>query len=178
MATLLGRAAAVFPLSRVINYVVKQNTESPNYLPRSYQIMLFWAGLRGAVAFALALDVGEGTKGHAMLSTTLLIVTISVIVFGGTTTRMLEKYNIETGVTEERKRGRSAIPRVRSNWFTRMNRSYVQPFFISEDPSGFDGRRASDAIDEDGGGDSFTEDEPPHQPMLADVASTDDESTA
>lgn len=46
--------------------------------------MLFWAGLRGAVAFALAAGL-DGENASAMKATILVVVVLSVIVFGGTT---------------------------------------------------------------------------------------------
>lgn len=66
-------------------YVLKRS----DTLSRPHQVMLFWAGLRGAVAFALAAGL-DGVKEEAALKTTILVVVVlSVIVFGGTTARML-----------------------------------------------------------------------------------------
>jgi len=66
-------------------YVFKRS----DTLSRPHQVMLFWAGLRGAVAFALAAGL-DGVKEEAALKTTILVVVVlSVIVFGGTTARML-----------------------------------------------------------------------------------------
>ncbi|CAG8450743.1 6121_t:CDS:2 [Cetraspora pellucida] len=56
-------------------------------------------GLRGAVAFALAAGL-KGDNANAMKATILVVVVLSVIVFGGTTSRMLEVLKIETGVDE------------------------------------------------------------------------------
>lgn len=100
-AVVFTRYAAVFPLSSFINLFLRhvrgQRTEE---LPHSYQMMLFWAGLRGAVGVALA----AGFKGpHAqMMRTTVLIVVVgTVVIFGGTTARMLEVMGIRTGVQDE-----------------------------------------------------------------------------
>lgn len=62
--------------------------------------MLFWAGLRGAVAFALAAGL-EGENADAMRTTVLVVVVLSVVVFGGSTSRVLEIMKIQTGVDEE-----------------------------------------------------------------------------
>ncbi|CAG8747355.1 4277_t:CDS:1, partial [Dentiscutata heterogama] len=55
--------------------------------------------LRGAVAFALASGL-KGPNANAMSTTILVVVVLSVIVFGGTTSRMLEILKIEMGVDE------------------------------------------------------------------------------
>lgn len=62
--------------------------------------MLFWAGLRGAVGVALAAGL-TGPNGYALRATVLVVVVLTVIIFGGTTARMLEILEIRTGVVEE-----------------------------------------------------------------------------
>jgi sodium/hydrogen exchanger-like protein 6/7 len=62
--------------------------------------MLFWAGLRGAVGVALAARLG-GPNSNALRTTVLVVVVLTVIIFGGTTARMLEILGIQTGVVEE-----------------------------------------------------------------------------
>lgn len=71
----------------------------PEQLPRSHQVMLFWSGLRGAVAFALAAGL-TGESGPAMRTTILVVVVLTVLIFGGTTNRMLQILGIRTGVKE------------------------------------------------------------------------------
>ena len=100
-----ARWLAVFPLSRAINWFIRyrarrQGREAAEELPYSYQAMLFWAGLRGAVGVALsALFTAKETQ--ALQATVLVVVVLTVIIFGGTTARMLEILGIRTGVTEE-----------------------------------------------------------------------------
>lgn len=69
-------------------------------LPYNYQAMLFWAGLRGAVGVALAAGL-SGENAFALKATVLVVVVLTVIIFGGTTARMLEILGIKTGVIEE-----------------------------------------------------------------------------
>lgn len=57
-------------------------------LPHSYQVMLFWAGLRGAVGVALAAGM-KGDHAVALRTTVLVAVVLTVIVFGGTIGRMM-----------------------------------------------------------------------------------------
>lgn len=105
VAICVARWAAVFPLSKIINSVVKYRARRrglPEHdeLPHSYQAMLYWAGLRGAVGVALAANL-KGDKAHELQATVLVVVVLTVIVFGGTTAHMLEILGIRTGVVEE-----------------------------------------------------------------------------
>ncbi|KAF3923739.1 hypothetical protein ABW20_dc0108084 [Dactylellina cionopaga] len=105
-----ARWVAVFPLSKGINWVIRWRAKRraggrtaqnvPDELPYAYQMMLFWAGLRGAVGVALAAGF-QGEIGNALRATVLVVVVLTVIVFGGTTARMLEILGIRTGVVDE-----------------------------------------------------------------------------
>lgn len=101
----IARWAAVFPLSKAINWFIRyrakrRGKEAADELPFSYQAMLFWAGLRGAVGVALAAGL-SGKNGSTLRATVLVVVVLTVIIFGGTTARMLEILGIRTGVVEE-----------------------------------------------------------------------------
>lgn len=105
IAVCTARWVAVFPLSKAINWVIRyrarrRGREAVEELPYSYQAMLFWAGLRGAVGVALAALLQGETK-RALRATVLVVVVLTVIIFGGTTARMLEILGIRTGVVEE-----------------------------------------------------------------------------
>lgn len=104
-AVCAARWVAVFPLSKAINWFHKyrarrQGLEVGDELPYNYQAMLFWAGLRGAVGVALAALL-TGENSYALKATVLVVVVLTVIIFGGTTARMLEVFGIRTGVVEE-----------------------------------------------------------------------------
>jgi sodium/hydrogen exchanger-like protein 6/7 len=112
IVTVLGicvaRYAAVFPLSKLINWSIRFRSKqrgkdaAADELPHSYQVMLFWAGLRGAVGVALAAGLqGSDDNVKALQATVLVVVVLTVIIFGGTTARMLEIMEIKTGVVEE-----------------------------------------------------------------------------
>ncbi|CAG8469272.1 7828_t:CDS:2 [Cetraspora pellucida] len=94
----VSRYCAVFPISNMLNAIARYRKRS-EMLPNKHSIMIFWCGLRGAVAFALAAGL-KGDNANAMKATILVVVVLSVIVFGGTTSRMLEVLKIETGVDE------------------------------------------------------------------------------
>ncbi|KAH3669317.1 hypothetical protein OGAPHI_001438 [Ogataea philodendri] len=104
----VSRWAAVFPLGRAINWFARSRGArrgvSPasiqDEIPYNYQMMQFWAGLRGAVGVALAMGL-QGESKSALLATVLVVVVLTVILFGGTTAGMLEMLNIKTGCVEE-----------------------------------------------------------------------------
>lgn len=110
LITIIGicaaRWAAVFPLSKAINWFIRyrakrRGKDVADELPHSYQVMLFWAGLRGAVGVALAASLKKGLNVPTLQATILVVVVLTVIIFGGTTARMLEIMGIKTGVVEE-----------------------------------------------------------------------------
>lgn len=105
----VARWAAVFPLSRFINWFSRNRKQArgltslsvaQDEIPYNYQMMQFWAGLRGAVGVALAMGL-QGESKFALLATVLIVVVLTVILFGGTTAGMLEMLNIKTGCIEE-----------------------------------------------------------------------------
>lgn len=105
MAVCAARYVAVFPLSSAINWYFRyrarrRGVEVTDELPRNYQGMLYWAGLRGAVGVALAALL-TGDNSYSLKATVLVVVVLTVIIFGGTTARMLEILGIRTGVVEE-----------------------------------------------------------------------------
>ena len=105
VAVCAARYVAVFPLSKAINWFIRyaarrKGVQATEELPFSYQAMLFWAGLRGAVGVALAALL-TGDTSDALRATVLVVVVLTVIIFGGTTARMLEILGIRTGVVEE-----------------------------------------------------------------------------
>ncbi|KAG8226967.1 hypothetical protein J437_LFUL009518 [Ladona fulva] len=91
----LGRAANIYPLSFLLNLGRKPK------IPLQFQHMLFFAGLRGAMAFALAIRNTVSDARQRMLTTTSLIVIMTVIVLGGGTMQLLAWFKIPVGVEEE-----------------------------------------------------------------------------
>ncbi|PPQ80347.1 hypothetical protein CVT25_003630 [Psilocybe cyanescens] len=101
IAVVFTRYAAVFPLSEGINLFHKHvRGQRQEELPHSHQMMLFWAGLRGAVGVALAAGF-VGPHAQMMRTTVLIVVVLTVVIFGGTTARMLEVLGIRTGVEDD-----------------------------------------------------------------------------
>lgn len=112
----VARWLAVFPLSRFLNFVYRARFERftnralangaissqavPDEIGHSYQMMIFWAGLRGAVGVALAMGI-QGEAKWSVLATVLVVVVLTVILFGGTTASMLEILGIKIGCVDE-----------------------------------------------------------------------------
>ncbi|ODV94540.1 hypothetical protein PACTADRAFT_3426 [Pachysolen tannophilus NRRL Y-2460] len=102
----IARYCSVFPLSRALNWVMRKRQMArdsgsvQDEMPYNYQMMTFWAGLRGAVGVALAMGL-QGEFKSTLLATVLVVVVLTVILFGGTTAGMLEILNIKTGCVDE-----------------------------------------------------------------------------
>ena len=63
--------------------------------------MMMFSGLRGAIAFALALRSASSPERYVIMTTTAIIVILTVILCGGTTTAMLSYLKIRVGVSDE-----------------------------------------------------------------------------
>ncbi|KAF2858190.1 sodium/hydrogen exchanger, partial [Piedraia hortae CBS 480.64] len=101
----VARYCAVFSLSGAINWFIRararrRGLDVVEEIPTNWKVMIFWAGLRGAVGVALAAGL-TGPHGFALRATVLVVVVLTVIIFGGTTARMLEILHIRTGVVDE-----------------------------------------------------------------------------
>ncbi|KAK3699397.1 hypothetical protein QZH41_018553 [Actinostola sp. cb2023] len=89
---LLGRLLNVYPLSFLLN--LKRHRK----ISYKIQHMMVFTGLRGAVAFALAMRNTESVPRQLMLTTVLVIVLVTVIVNGGSTLSVLSYLKIRVGV--------------------------------------------------------------------------------
>lgn len=96
-------------------------------------MMLFWAGLRGAVGVALAAGI-KGESGPALRTTVLVTVVLTMVLFGGTTGRMIEIVGIRTGVAEDDSSSEDEDPMVlRGNAYHDLNRSVDSKFVRNEE---------------------------------------------
>ena len=95
VAIFLGRFLNVYPLSAILNIgrTVK--------ISGSLQHMMMFSGLRGAIAFALAIRNTITESRQMILSTTLLIVISTVIINGGCSMAVLKYLGIPTGLLED-----------------------------------------------------------------------------
>ncbi|KAG6827749.1 hypothetical protein H0H92_010571 [Tricholoma furcatifolium] len=137
VAVVFTRYAAVFPLSEAINFFQKHARGQRNEeLPHSYQMMLFWAGLRGAVGVALAAGF-TGKNAQVLRTTVLVVVVLTVLLFGGTTARMLEVLGIRTGVEDEADSSDDDELAARSPWLSRRTPRFSA--YVDDEPSALPG---------------------------------------
>jgi len=87
LVVLLGRAAAIYPLSLIFE-------RSKLKVERNHQHILFWGGLRGALALALALGLPPDLPGQSQIVIAAFgVVTFSIFVQGLTVPLLLNKVN-------------------------------------------------------------------------------------
>ncbi|XP_067903170.1 sodium/hydrogen exchanger 6a [Heterodontus francisci] len=145
LAVFLGRAANIYPLSFLLNLGRRKKIGS------NLQHMMMFAGLRGAMAFALAIRDTATYARQMMFSTTLLIVFFTVWVFGGGTTQMLSWLRIRVGVDPDQEQsvnidhlqenapdGESRNTKAESAWLFRLwytfDHNYLKPILTHSGP--------------------------------------------
>ena len=146
-ACLLGRALNTFPLSWLAN--LKRKVK----IPMNMQIVIWFAGLRGAVAFALALTLTTPNAQY-ITTTTLCIVLFTTFVCGGLTEPLLGRMGMKRsarrgssgdvthsllGVGDEASSGAMSVPLPKSRarggfhgWFKNIDTKYLKPIFGGE----------------------------------------------
>lgn len=116
--SLIGRAASVYPVGLTVNGLkmmagrfLSEGSDSEsadwNILSPSHMFMMWHAGLRGGIALALSLELGQwvdaddgiGTRRTLQTATFLLIVAF-LLVFGGSTAFFLDYLKIPLNVDE------------------------------------------------------------------------------
>ncbi|ETL94555.1 sodium/hydrogen exchanger 3 [Phytophthora nicotianae P10297] len=97
MATfcLFSRGCAVYSLSYVLN--LRKNASK---ITLNQQHVIWYGGMRGAVAFALSKSF-PGEKRPEIVATTLIVVLLSIIIMGGGTVAVLDKCGIPRLTAEE-----------------------------------------------------------------------------
>uniref|UniRef100_G1KLZ5 Sodium/hydrogen exchanger n=1 Tax=Anolis carolinensis TaxID=28377 RepID=G1KLZ5_ANOCA len=130
IAVFLGRAAHIYPLSFFLNLGRRHK------ISWNFQHMLMFSGLRGAMAFALAIR-DTATYAHQMMfSTTLLIVFFTVWIIGGGTTPMLSWLNIRylsQIYTERRNRTKEESVWIFRVWYS-FDHNYLKPILTHSGP--------------------------------------------
>ena len=88
LLVLAGRLLTIYPLAALFG-------RSRWRLPAPYQHTLFWGGLRGALALALALAVPASvTEREAIIGTTFVVVAFSILVQGLTMPWLIKRYGL------------------------------------------------------------------------------------
>jgi NhaP-type Na+/H+ or K+/H+ antiporter len=88
LACLVGRALNIFPLSWLANLC---RTKRSNKISGKMQVVLWFAGLRGAIAFALSENM-PGPHKDVYATATLTICIVTTVFCGGFTERMLTTF--------------------------------------------------------------------------------------
>uniref|UniRef100_A0A3Q3A7E1 Sodium/hydrogen exchanger n=1 Tax=Kryptolebias marmoratus TaxID=37003 RepID=A0A3Q3A7E1_KRYMA len=131
VAVFLGRAANIYPLSFLLN-LGRRNKIGPNF-----QHVMMFAGLRGAMTFALSIRDTATYARQMMFSTTLLIVFFTVWICGGGTTPMLSFMSIPVGVDSDQENSRRSTKQ-ESAWPFRIwynfDHNYLKPLLTHSGP--------------------------------------------
>jgi len=152
LASLIGRAMGVYPVSFLFNRMYKQmrkilfddyhahdpvaaiSREKP-YIP-DLKItwtnchMLWLSGLRGAVAYACAKNFPKDNGNRsAFVFTTIFIVLFTVFVMGGTTECALMSLNVSMYVDEEEYM-KTHGKWITKGWFYEIEKKYIYPLVI------------------------------------------------
>lgn len=85
---LVGRACHVYPLTYLLN-----KRAGATQITMNQQHMIWYSGLRGAVAFALSKSF-PGEKQNEVTATAMVIILLSIFCMGGGTVAMLNKLGI------------------------------------------------------------------------------------
>ena len=135
--TYIGRAVNIFPGSALLNLTAWRKHPHTR-ITKQNQFVLWFCGLRGAVAFALAVkaqrDLGE--QGHVMFDVTLFIVAVTLVLQGGMTNWLLSLVNA-TGPNEadSPSSGGASSPDSKSNlmkFMSRVNQKVIEPFLLAK----------------------------------------------
>uniref|UniRef100_A0A673BWE9 Sodium/hydrogen exchanger n=1 Tax=Sphaeramia orbicularis TaxID=375764 RepID=A0A673BWE9_9TELE len=119
LSIFIGRAFNIYPLSFLLNLGRRHKIKG------NFQHMMMFAGLRGAMAFALAIRDTATYARQMMFTTTLLIVFFTVWVFGGGTTPMLSWLHISKTKQES-----AWLFRL---WYT-FDHNYLKPILTHSGP--------------------------------------------
>lgn len=123
---LLGRACHVYPLTYLLNLGPRKN----NPITMNQQHMIWYSGLRGAVAFALAKGF-PGEKQNEIIATTMVIILISIFVMGGGTVAMLNRLNIPRLTPEQEKEMDKTVTPHKHMKVLQFDNKYMVPLLTS-----------------------------------------------
>eukprot|EP00753_Platysulcus_tardus_P012996 PLAT3589.1.p1 GENE.PLAT3589.1~~PLAT3589.1.p1 ORF type:complete len:1110 (-),score=563.04 PLAT3589.1:124-3162(-) len=126
----LGRLLFTFLQCAVVN----RFREEP--IPWNYQLIMWHAGLRGAIAYALAITFPSHNR-DSIVGCTVAVIIFTVFIQGGTTTWMLRKLDIPTHVVftdDEREQMLHWQPPACCRPITWLEEKVIRPFVCRDKP--------------------------------------------
>lgn len=145
--TMLARAGALVPIFFLANRFRRRK------IPAKAQLLCVAAGLRGAVAFALAISA-DSPNSDSIVATTLGVVVFTTLVLGGTTAPLANWLGIGAGTNQPKALFDTTTPReeeaaaaatshgdataapqqkTSKMWFLRLDRNVLRPFFCTRE---------------------------------------------
>ncbi|EDQ88748.1 uncharacterized protein MONBRDRAFT_32693 [Monosiga brevicollis MX1] len=124
---LLGRAANIFSLSMSVNVFANAQISS------KHQFIMWFSGLRGAIAFALALhlplELFDVEVKNVFVSTTLMVVLCTIVLFGCSTMPLLQCLRSRRKGSGSKSPTRTASQDAEepNSWLVRVDTKYLQP---------------------------------------------------
>ncbi|KAJ6252368.1 sodium/hydrogen exchanger [Anaeramoeba flamelloides] len=126
-----GRALNIYPLSWINNRFKKPQKRLKN----KEIFMIYFSGLRGAIAFALSLYT-ESSSGDTIITTTLMIVFFMVFICGGLTPPLLKLCNFQekdSKNVDNNELQQNNAPKIKSkSKFLHIDRKYIKPFLTNK----------------------------------------------
>lgn len=96
---LIGRACNIFPLAILLNYFREHK------ITKKMMFIMWFSGLRGAIAYALVLHLEFDEEAHRVLvTTTLITILFTVLVLGGSTMPMMKFLKADKSTRHRRRR--------------------------------------------------------------------------
>jgi len=104
---IIGRAMSVAPCALICN-ACRMALRQPILCNLKTSVMMWHAGLRGGIALTLVLQLndwvnhqGDDEVKTVLVTATFLVISLLLVVMGGTTDKMLDALEIDTGVKED-----------------------------------------------------------------------------
>ena len=91
---MISRVIPTYSLTWFVN--ISKALAGEQYLPFSYYHIIAISGLRGAIAFSLALTLPNELHGHEIYTATLIAVIVSIVGTGTVMVPLLKFFNIPT----------------------------------------------------------------------------------
>ncbi|KAI8842725.1 Sodium/hydrogen exchanger family-domain-containing protein [Chytriomyces cf. hyalinus JEL632] len=161
--SILVSRSHVFIILGIKNLLIRHQKEAANPIPFNQQTLIWFSGLRGAVAFALGVTflehpVFDPAVKASIFGTTVMVVVLTVLVIGGLTPYMLvwlgisdnhhEDHAIEEGTEgqeddagadeeEDEEFVKNAENKSVFVWLQNFDSSYIRPHFTNEEVDTF-----------------------------------------